>query len=136
LTFGGRVEPQDENAQVWRISLAGAPGVLGGVRPGEADVQIETSRLVFRLDPDAQTFEVERFDLSGPQLAMTMSGGGQWKPGDRRVRTSVDISNTQTQAILRLWPSALAAKSRAWFLAHKNKGTVETGRIDVDLDEA
>lgn len=136
LTFGGRVEPQDENAQVWRISLAGAPGVLGGVRPGEADVPIETSRLVFRLDPDAQTFEVERFDLSGPQLAMTMSGAGQWKPGDRRVRTSVDISNTQTQAILRLWPSALAAKPRAWFLAHKNKGTVETGRIDVDLDEA
>lgn len=136
LTFGGRIEPPDENARAWRISLAGAPGVLGGVRPGETDVQIETSRLVLRLDPDAQTFAVERFDLGGPQLAVTMNGEGQWKPGDRRARTSVDISNTQAQAIFRLWPSVVAAKPRAWFLAHKNKGTIETGRIEVNLDEA
>ena len=57
---------------------------------------------------------------------------------DRTIAASalnVDITDTAAQAVLRIWPSVVAPHARAWFLSHKNKGRVETGRIAVDLDE-
>lgn len=136
LTFAGRIEPPDENAPDWRIDIASAPGVLGGSRPGEIDVELQSARLAFRVDARAQTYALERLELAGPQLAVAASGEGRWTPGDRRLRGSVEVKDSAFHSALRVWPSFVASKPRAWFLSHKNKGLIESGRIVVDLDEA
>lgn len=136
LTFAGRVEPPDENSPHWRADLGGGAGVLGAERPAEADVAVDSSKFVARLDPAAETFEIERFALAGPQLAMTMAGDGRWKREDRRVRMRIEVAETAAQAVLRVWPTFVAPHARAWFLSHKNKGRVEKGEVVVDLDEA
>ncbi len=135
LMFSGRVEPVDENARAWRMELAGAPGALGGLRPDGADVVIETSRLSLTLDPDRQTIAIDRFELSGPRLGVGMKGQFRWTPGQRSVQTRIEASNTNVYAAMRLWPSVISPKPRAWFLSHKSGGRIESGSIDVTLDE-
>ncbi|MFN3890243.1 MAG: AsmA-like C-terminal region-containing protein [Beijerinckiaceae bacterium] len=136
MTFAGRVDPPDGRGSDWRLDLASSPGVLGAVRPGFGDVEIQSARMVARLDLNAKTFNVERFDVSGPHIAAALSADGQWTAGDRRIRTNIDVNKTSFESLLRLWPSFAVAKTRAWFLSHRNSGTVESGRAEIDLDEA
>jgi hypothetical protein len=89
-----------------------------------------------RFDPFARTLEVDRLDLSGPEASLTMKGEAQWGQGARRLRARVDVANTSTQAVLRVWPSFIASAPRAWFLSHVSNGTVEAGHIETDFDEA
>lgn len=135
LTFGGRIEPPEENARAWRFDLASAPGSLGGSRPGEKDVYIETSRLTLLVDPQAQSIQFERFDLGGPDLSLALTGELRWTEGARQLRAQVTATNTAVQAALRVWPSVVAAQTRAWFLAHRTAGKIESGRINISLDE-
>lgn len=136
LMFSGRAGPVDEKARAWRIELAGAPGALGALKLHEADVQIETSRLSVTLDPDRQMLTVDRLDLFGPRLHIESNAQFEWTPGQRNVKTRVDVRNTGVDAVMRLWPSLIAPKPRAWFLSHKNSGRIEYGSIAVALDEA
>lgn len=136
LNFSGRIEPPEENANAWRFDLAGAPGVLGGARPGEQDVDVLTSRLTMRLTPETQTLQIEKFDLNGPKLALTATGEIGWMPGARSLQANISVKDTSAQAVMRIWPSLVSPEARVWFLTHKLNGLVESGRVDVTLDES
>lgn len=136
LTFSGRIEPPEENAQVWRFDLASAPGVLGGSRPGEQDVEVSTSRLKMRLSPQTQTLQIENFDLNGPKIALTATGAIGWTTGARLLQANISVKDTSAPAVMRVWPSVVSPEARAWFLGHKVDGTLESGRVAVTLDEA
>ncbi len=136
LTFGGRIEPPEAGAKGWRLDLASAPGTLGGARPGDEDVQIETARVTIDVDPMEKFLRIERFNLNGPNLDLTMNGEMRWPEGARQLKGQVAVKNTAVQAVLRVWPSFVAAPTRVWFHAHRTGGRIESGRIDVSLDEA
>ena len=135
LTFGGRIEPPEGGAKGWRLDLASAPGTLGGTRPSDVDVQIETARMTLQVDPQDKSVRVERFELNGPELDLTMNGEMRWPEGARQLKGQVVVKNTSSQAVLRVWPSFVAPPTRVWFHAHKTGGRVESGRIDIALDE-
>ena len=136
LTFSGRIEPPEENANAWRFDLVSAPGVLGGARPGEQDVQVETSRLTMRLTPETQTLKIEKFDLHGPRLALTATGEIGWTPGARSLQANISVKDTSTHAVMRIWPSFVSPVARVWFLTHKIDGLVGSGQVAVTLDES
>ena len=136
LTISGRVEPPEENASAWRFDLASAPGVLGGARPGEPDVEITASSLTMRLTPQSQTLHIERLDLNGPKLAMIATGAVGWTPGARSLQANIAVKDTSAPAVMRIWPSFVSPVARAWFMSHKIEGMLETGRMAVTFDEA
>lgn len=135
LTASGVVAPPAAAGAPWTLQFLGGTGVLGAERPGERDVLIERATLNARLDPATSRLTVDRLDLRGPNLSVGGSGSMGWALGERAFGLRLTLSDSDADAVLRVWPGVAAPGARAWFLAHLEQGRFETGGLTVDLTE-
>lgn len=136
IAFTGRLTPPESGVGAWRMALTGAPGVFGSERPGETDIAVENLEIEAHINPLERSFEIAKFALAGPDVSFAMTGSGGWEAGNRRLSLRADASGSTIKAIARLWPSPIAAHTRAWLLDNQTKGVLQTGRMAIDLDEA
>ncbi len=136
LSVAGMLTPPESKDDEWRLALSGDAGVFGAERPGEADIVVDRSEFVVRFNPNARTFALENFALKGPNLAYSMAGSGQWTGGARRLTLRAEAGRTLAKTIVRLWPTPVAAHTRAWLLLNQSEGFLDTGSMNLDLDEA
>lgn len=111
------------------------PGVYGAERPGEKPITIERGDLAARFLSKEKRIVIDHMGFNGANFGLVMSGDVDWLKGPHiRLRAAIDPSPVRT--VVRLWPSMIAAPVRSWLLAHFSGGTVQSGSLSVDLDEA
>lgn len=120
----------------WSIGLINAePGVAGPERPGQQSVMIDHASLAARLFLAEKKFIIDRLSLSGPQSGFAMAGGIDWVNGPH-IRLGASISPMPISAVMRLWPSFIAAPVRSYLLSRTAEGMVQKGTMQIDFDAA
>jgi len=110
------------------------PGIFGAQRPGEKPLTIEHGDFSARLMAPEKRLVIDRLSISGTNFGFAMAGDVDWREGPH-IRLGASINPSSVQVVERLWPSAIAASVRSWFLEHFKGGTLDSGTLRVDLDE-
>jgi AsmA-like C-terminal region/Protein of unknown function len=134
--FSGSVTPPVHEGDPWTIGLINAePGVAGPERPGEQPVMLDHASLAARLFLGDKKFVLDRVSISGSQCGIAMAGVIDWTDGPH-IRLGASISPTPIRAVMRLWPSFLAAPVRSYLLPRAHEGVVEKGTLQIDFNAA
>jgi hypothetical protein len=119
---------------ILKFNLA-EPGIYGAERPGEKPITIERGELTARFLSKEKHIVIDHLGFNGADFGLALDGDVSWLKGPHiRLHAAVDPSPVRT--VVRLWPSLIAAPVRSWLLAHFSGGTVQSGSLRVDLDEA
>ncbi len=111
------------------------PGIYGAERPGEEPITIKEGELALRFLPKDKQIVIDRFNFSGADFGLSMTGDIDWVNGPH-VKFQGTTASAPVRVVERLWPSMIAAPVRSWLLAHFKGGTVDSGKLRVDLNEA
>jgi Protein of unknown function/AsmA-like C-terminal region len=134
FAISGFVTPPHREGDPWSIGLTNAESnVAGPKRPGEKPIAIDHSDLAARLYLADKKLVIDRFSFGGPQGGIAMAGGIDWTNGPH-IRLGASISPTPVGAVMRLWPSFVAAPVRSYLLSRTSEGTVEKGTMQIDFD--
>ena len=117
----------------------GRPGRrLGNFRhrtPGrEKPIRIAHAGMVFRVVPAQHSFVIDKLDVDGPEIDFGMTGDVHAEGSGFHLRNTATLKHMPAQALVRLWPSFIAAPVRAWLLANLKGGVVEAGIATSDPD--
>jgi hypothetical protein len=111
------------------------PGVVGPQRPGEQPIAISSGDFAARMLAKEKRFVIDRLSFSGSNFGFALAGDIDWRAGPH-VRIGASINPSPIPVVERLWPSAIAAPVRSWLLGHFKEGTIDSGTLRVDLNEA
>jgi len=136
FAIAGEVTPPLLEGDAFALNLHLAePGVLGAQRPGEVPIKIEKGDLAARLLLKDKHLAVDRLSFTGADFGLALAADVDWRNGPH-VRLGVSINPSPIRTVARIWPSLIAAPVRAWFLEHFRGGTVQSGTLHSDFDEA
>jgi len=137
LSFTGVLTPPAEATGAFALSFDLArPGAFLPERHGEAALVVENAGLSARLDLAAKKYTVDRIFLEGPELHATASmavDGAQ--PDGTHVKYAIGATQTPLRSVLRIWPTHVAAPTRAWMDQHIPSGMLRAGALSADLDQ-
>ncbi|UZX13318.1 DUF3971 domain-containing protein [Methylocystis sp. MJC1] len=124
----------DPGADAWLISARLVkPTQIAPDHAGEKSVAIEEATLEARLMHGQGRLLLDRFAVSGPDLRASGSVAASYR-GAPRVAYTLDVDDVQARALMRLWPTHVAAPVRAWFLDHIPVGVVKHAHAAGDFD--
>ena len=136
LRAGGTLTPPRIEGDSWEVGLALVePGVFGAERPREQPLLVQAGRLDLRILPAEKHLAIDSFVATGSDFDFSLDGTFDWLDGPR-MRLAAKLGSAPARTVLRLWPSAMAAPIRSWFLSHVQDGTVKDGKMRVDFDGA
>ncbi len=131
----GHVDLPRSPGDPWAVR-ADASGIFGTERPGEKPIRIAHAGMALRVVPGERRFVIDRIDVNGPEIDFTTAGDLHAEGSGFRLKNTSTVKHMPAQALVRLWPSLIAAPVRAWLLANLKGGTVETGTATADLTDA
>ncbi len=135
LLSGVLLPPQSNNG-LWAFNLANiGPGQIGAERPGQASLAISKFEFAAIIDPQAKSFNAERFILNGPLVNLTGNASFSMTPEGRRFQLKMSSPSMPALSALRLWPSASGATIRAWLEQHLKSGVIDNGFLELDFGE-
>jgi Protein of unknown function/AsmA-like C-terminal region len=135
--WSGSIRPPRQIGEDWTIALTSTNGVFGPERPGEKPINISSLNVAARYSSADNRLMLDKVDLSGPELALSLDGEIAQSERGTRLKAHVTTARRMPlQNLIRLWPSLIVADVRSWFLANVQGGTVEDGALSVDFDEA
>lgn len=133
LSIGGRIVPPPRPGEDWTVELASADNVLAGERPQEKTLTLGRLALRARYGAHDARLSIDKLQLSGGDADVAISGevlGGDAGPA---LRLSLEASRMAARSFLRLWPSLIAAETRAWFLRALKSGALAKGALKLDI---
>ena len=131
----GHVDLPRNPGDPWAVR-AEASGIFGTERPGEKPIRIAHAGLNFRVLPGEHRFVVDKLEIDGPEIDFDMTSDIHAEGSGFRLKNTATVKHMPALALVRLWPSLIAAPVRAWFLANLRGGTVESGTAISDLTDA
>ena len=131
----GHVDLPRSPGDPWAVR-ADASGIFGTERPGEKPIRIAHAGMAFRVVPGEHRFVVDKLDVAGPEIDFEMTSDLHAEGSGFRLKNVATVKHMPAQALVRLWPSFIAAPVRAWLLANLKGGTVEAGTATADLTDA
>jgi len=132
LTLTGTLAPPRQDDDRWRLDVNVAPGKFGPERPNERDIVIERGGFSASIRLADHEWAVERFDLGGPDVNLTMTGSGTWGE-NRHVKLQAAVKDMSVRSVLRLWPTVSAHEARTYLLKNLRGGRLSTGSVKVDF---
>lgn len=136
FNFQGTLIPPQREGDFWQVDVANEkPEIYGAERPGESPITLTHFNLGARLNLTQKLFVLDQFNFSGPDCSFAMTGTVDWVNGPH-VRLGASLGPTQTRTALRLWPAFVTAPVRSWFLSHWKGGVIQSGKLQLDFDEA
>ena len=135
FSLTGHVDLPPSPGDPWAVR-ADASGTFGTERPGEKPIRIAHAGMVFRVLPGQHSFVIDKLDVDGPEIDFGMTGDLHAEGSGFRLRNTATVKHMPAQALVRLWPSFIAAPVRAWLLANIKGGVVEAGTATSDLTDA
>lgn len=125
----------DPGADAWLINASLVkPSQIAPDRAGEKSVLIEEAALQARLMHGQGRLLLDRLAVSGPDLHASGSVAATYR-GATRVIYTLDVDDVEARALMRLWPTHVAAPVRAWFLDHIPVGVVKHAHASGDFDD-
>ena len=133
LFASGTAVPPKIPGDPWNFDIQGGPNsVIGRERPGELPIPINAATLRGRLALAEQKLFVDRFDLRGPDVKVSVGAELGFGP-EPHLSVRGEVGRMPGRTVLRLWPSAVAPEVRAWAFEHLQQGFIERGTAVSDL---
>ena len=134
LTVTGAIDPPAGGEEGWRVNLGLAePGTLSPERPGEQIMTIAELGLDGTVLPFSQRAVLDHAVIKGPDLDVGLEGSMEWTDG-LHVKFNGQAGQGPLHALLRVWPSHVAANLRAWMIGHTHGGIVRAATMSADFD--
>ncbi len=129
------ITPPDRDAAPWSLMFKQAePCVIGPDRKGGKTVAIASIKGDIALDPPNRILTVNRVEIVGPEVAAAAQGTVDFANGPH-IRMGLSAGNMTAAGALAVWPNAFGAPLRSWMGDHLIRGTLESFRMAVDLDD-
>lgn len=135
FTVAGSITPPAPGEQTWNIegrTLERA--VFGPERPNQKPVFVDRATLAAHFAQSDRTLTIDRLDVKGPELSLDASAELGMTDAGPHVRLKAAAGRMPALSVVRLWPSAIAAPVRGWFIRNLHGGVLEQGDMSVDLD--
>lgn len=139
LAFAGALTPPDAgHPEVWSLAVGLAkPGQFAPDAPGQPPLLVQSAGLAARLDLAGKTATIERVFLEGPELHASASIAYDGAAADGpHLKYRIEAARTPLRSALRIWPTHVAAPTRAWMEEHIPSGLLRAGLLTADLDQA
>ncbi len=133
--LNGTLNPPAPSETAWQLTFVGDDGRFGAERPGEKPIVVSRMRGTATYDPAARHLEIERVELTGPELGIVIAGGVTTTDLGAKLRLDMHGSRMPLVTAIRLWPSFIVADLRAWFLANIHGGMIDNASLALDFDE-
>ena len=134
ISVSGSATPPHNPGEPWLLEASSGPGSeFGAERPGEGVLPIQRATLSGRFLPANRRFVLDRFEALGPDVSIAATADYQWGDSGPRLRLGATIGRMPARAILRLWPTFVAAPVHGYLLHNLLAGTVET-HVSLDFD--
>lgn len=111
----------------WQVG-GKATGTFGAERPGETPIAFDSIGFGLQIMPADRRLVLDSFTAGGPEVAFKMGVTMQGTDAGFSVTGAMEMGRMPGHAVVRLWPSWVAAPARAWFLANLRGGTLDFGR--------
>ena len=131
----GHVDLPRSPGDPWAVR-ADASGSFGTERPGEKPIRVAHAGMAVRVVPGEHRFVIDNLHVDGPEIDFGMTTDVHAEGTGFRLKNTATVKHMPAQALVRLWPSFIAAPVRAWLLANLKGGTVEAGTATSDLNDS
>ncbi|MDX7950044.1 DUF3971 domain-containing protein [Lichenihabitans sp. Uapishka_5] len=132
--LAGRIAPPMGNGPMWTLNLDGS-GIFGAERPNEKPLSLASLSLAARYDTEAGRLLLDGLRLRGPEVDLKLVLDVQHTATGILVKGGATAGRMSAPAMLRLWPTTVAADVRAWLLVNLQGGTVDSGTVSFALDD-
>ncbi len=117
----------------WSLALAGTNGVLGGLRPSDAPVALDSFEAAFS---GHDGLSIDKLVLRGPTVSVDLTGAYGSGGDPRSVKVQGRATNSAVRSVLRLWPEAVTPPIRRFLVANLRAGTADTLNLTVAMSGA
>jgi hypothetical protein len=133
LALTAQAEAPREPGGNWTINLANSrQAVLAPASPGDPALVLDRVAVQSRIDPAARRFDIERAEVAGKGVGITMSGSFDYATSDPQVKLRVATRNLPLAALKQVWPPFVTPPVREWIIERSRGGMVEQGEIVTD----
>jgi hypothetical protein len=117
----------------WTLRLANTgPTVLAPVAAGDEPLVLSRVVLQSRIDPAARRFDIERAEVAGKGVGVTMAGSFDYSTADPRLKVRMAARKLPMSAFKQIWPPFITPPLRQWILERSSGGMIEQGDIATD----
>jgi hypothetical protein len=133
LTLTALAEAPKEPGGSWALSLASTgPTVLAPAAPGDQPLVLTRVALQSRIDQAARRFDIERAEVAGKGVGITMSGSLDYSTPDPRLKVKLATRTLPLSAFKQVWPPFITPPVREWIIERSSGGMIEQGEIATD----
>ena len=134
FTVAGTIDPPAAGEDDWILNTGlTEPGGFAPERPGEKFLVIDQANVTAKIAPSRKMADISSVELKGPELGVALKGSVDWTNGPH-IRLGASTNPTNLRALVRLWPTQMAAPARTWFIHHARGATIQSGSLAVDFD--
>ena len=132
--LAGRVTLPAQDGQAWSVALSGH-GIFGAERPGEKPLALTAIDLGAHMGAGEGEIVLDALRIHGPDVDLSLSLDVLHTPQGVLVKGGASSGRMPAQAMLRIWPTTVAADVRAWLLVNLQGGSVDKGTVSFALDQ-
>jgi len=135
FAIAGAVTPPPAGSNAWQVSgRVVERSVYGPERPSTKPLFIDRAILDAKLVPSERRLIIDRLELAGPDVAL--AGQAELRLTDQgpHLRFTGRAATMPAISVVRLWPTPVAPRVRAWFVRALQGGSMEEGSVWLDFD--
>lgn len=135
FAFAGSVTPPPAGSNAWHVTGRTIERSVWGIeRSNQKPVFVDRSQIDARYVPGERRLLIDRLEIVGPDVNLSASADVQISPQGPTIRMTGKAGTMPGLSVLRLWPTPIAPRVRAWFVRALQSGTVEEGSLWLDFD--
>ena len=137
FAFAGSVTPPPAGSNAWQVTGRTIERSVWGIeRPNQKPVFVDRSQIDARYVPGERRLLVDHLEIVGPDVNLSASADVQMTAQGPTVRMTGKAGTMPSLSVVRLWPTPVAPRVRAWFVRALQGGTLEEGSLWLDFDPA
>ena len=135
FAIAGAVTPPPSGSNAWQISGRLAErSVYGPELPSAKPIFIDRAVLDAKLISSERRLIIERLEMAGPDLSLAGQADLRLTDQGPSLRFTGRAASMPAVSVVRLWPTPVAPRVRAWFVRALRAGTLEEGSLWLDFD--
>jgi hypothetical protein len=133
LSLTAQAEAPREPGGSWALRLTNTgPTVLAPASSGEGPLVLSRVILQSRIDQTARRVDIEKAEVAGKGVGITMAGSFDYSTSDPRVKVRMATRKLPLSAFKAVWPPLITPPVRQWIVERSSGGMIEQGDITTD----
>ncbi len=133
LTLTAQAEAPSEAGKSWKVTMMGTgPTVLAPAVPGAEPLALNRVVMQSRIDTTARRFDIERAEVAGKGVGITMTGSLDYSTPDPRLKVRLTTRKLPLSAFKQVWPAVITPAVRDWIIERSRGGMIEQGEITTN----